>query len=174
VEEIKMNLVFFSIGSNEGDRLYNISKSILLLNKYIGETIAISSIYENPPFGFEADLNFYNLCLSIRTDEPPESILFHIKNIEKEIGRKTKSVNGVYSSRCIDIDILFYENYLIDTGELSIPHIQLYFRRFVLEPLFEIAREFIDPKTGLTISVLLDRCEDKSQLIKLPIYKEFK
>lgn len=172
--EVMLNLVFLSLGSNEGNRLDNISKSIQLLNKSVGETISISSIYENPPLGFEAELNFYNLCLSLRTSLDPQLLLSQLQNIEKEIGRKTKSVNGVYSSRCIDIDILYYEDYIIDTTELTIPHNQMRNRRFVLEPLNEIADNFIDPKTGYSISILLDQCDDKSHLNKLPVYTEFK
>ena len=164
-----MNLVYLSIGSNEGNRLDNISKSIQLLNKNIGEIVSISSIFENPPLGFEAELNFYNLCLSIRTSLDPQKLLVQLKNIEEEIGRKIKSKNGVYTSRSIDIDILFYEDYLIETLDLSIPHIQLRNRRFVLEPMNEIASEFIDPKSGYSILFLLEQCEDKSQLTKLTI-----
>lgn len=169
-----MNIVYLSIGSNEGNRLDNISKSIQLLNNNVGESISISSIYENPPLGFDAELNFYNLCLSIKTNLDPQMLLIKLKNIEEEIGRKTKSLSGVYSSRCIDIDILFYGDYLVETSELSIPHIHLRNRRFVLEPLNEIAGELIDPKSGYSISFLLNQCDDKSHLNKLPISVEFK
>jgi deoxyguanosine kinase len=169
-----LRVAYLSIGSNEGDRLENISKSIQLINKLLGEIISLSSIYENPPLGFEAELNFYNLCIAINTSLNPFELLDQLKNIEKEIGRKSKSHEGVYTSRCIDIDILFFEETIIDSIELSIPHMHLNNRRFVLEPMNEISGEFIDPRTGFPISILLEQCEDKSQLIKLPIYIEYK
>lgn len=167
-------VAYLSIGSNEGDRLDYISKTIQLINKKIGQIITVSSIYENPPLGFDAEINFYNLCLSIHTILNPLDLLNQLKGIENEIGRSTKSKDGVYSSRCIDIDILFYEDEIIDTIDLSIPHKQMQNRRFVLEPMNEISSEFIDPITGCSISILLKLCEDNSQLNKLTIYPDFK
>ncbi len=167
-------IAYLSIGSNQGDRLKNISKSIRLINDDIGEIIKVSSIYENPPIGFDAEMNFYNLCIAVETNYTPQVILTKLKNIELLIGRTVKSVNGIYSSRCIDIDIVLIGTLIFKTELLSIPHIEFRNRSFVLTPLFEIASSIIDPETGKPISFLLDNCKDKSELIQLDFKVELK
>ncbi len=159
-----MHTVYIGIGTNEGNRFENISKAIKLIREKVGESISISSIYENPPIGFESDLQFYNLCISISTELTPTDVLIQLKEIESKIGRKLKSNNGVYSSRCIDLDILFYDNLIYTSDLLTIPHVNFKKRRFVLEPLFEIESNLIDPVSGHSIAVLLNNCDDNSKL----------
>ena len=162
-----MHNVYLSIGSNEGDRLKNISISFDLIKEKVGIVLLVSSIYENPPLGFEAELEFYNLCVAISTNLRPEELLFQLQQIEIEIGRDKKSINGNYSSRCIDLDILFYDDLILNSESLIIPHIHFKSRRFVLEPLAEISTNLVDPVSKKSIRELLERCTDESSLIRL-------
>lgn len=157
--------VYLSVGSNLGDRFSNIESAISLIRSRIGEISKIAPIYENPPLGFEADTLFYNSCLLVKTKLLPFEVLEQIQNIEKELGRTHKTDNKSYSSRIIDIDIIFYESEIVNEDKLIIPHPLFKYRRFVLLPLNDVGSDLIDPLTGLTVSQLLAICEDKSILL---------
>jgi len=159
-----MKGVFLSIGSNKGDRLLNINTAIQLINRKVGKVVICSPIYENPPLGFEAELNFYNVCLEVETDSSPFELLKKTQDIEFEVGRTSKSKFGNYSSRIIDIDIVLYNDYQILSELLTIPHLLFRERRFVLQPLCDLAPNFIDPITKKAIFDILEVCKDGSVL----------
>ena len=164
--------VHIGLGSNLGDRLRFLQSAVNALHTKVGQVSAISSVYETPAFGFEGP-KFLNVCCKLQTTLTPEELLEKLKNVETDLGRSQKSIDG-YSSRVIDLDILFYENLQLDVLDLVIPHPKLRDRRFVLQPLCDIASEFTDPKTGQNISELLERCQDQSPIeqtketLKLP------
>ena len=162
---ISDSFVYLSIGSNLGDRLANIENGLSLIRNRIGQILRIAPIYENPPVGFEADLLFYNTCVLVRTNFSPLEVLDEIQNIEKELGRFNKTIDHVYSSRTIDIDIIYYNDEIIKTERLSIPHPLHQDRRFVLMPLNDIATAIIDPLSGFSVSQLLIDCVDDSSLL---------
>ena len=158
------NTVFLSIGSNQGERLFNIEKTLKSIDEKVGDIYLKSPIYENPPIGFEAEMNFYNLCIGIKTKLNPHDLLLVIKQIELEIGRNKKTLNRQYTSRVIDIDIIFFNDIILESDDLNIPHLMFRKRNFVLKPLSDIAAKFIDPFTGFTVDYLQANCQDKSVL----------
>ena len=130
--------VFLSLGSNLGDRSKNLESAISLIGSRAGDVTAVSSFIETKPVGFKSENRFVNCAVRIVTALDPFEQLRITQQIERELGRTTKSVGGVYSDRTIDIDILLYGNAVIDTPELKIPHPQMRKRDFVMIPLKEI------------------------------------
>ncbi len=130
--------VFLSLGSNLGDRSKNLESAISLIGSRAGDVTAVSSFIETKPVGFKSENRFVNCAVRIVTALDPFELLRITQQIERELGRTTKSVGGVYSDRTIDIDILLYGNAVIDTPELKIPHPQMRKRDFVMRPLREI------------------------------------
>jgi 2-amino-4-hydroxy-6-hydroxymethyldihydropteridine diphosphokinase len=161
-----MAVVIFSIGSNIGERQQTITLALDAIAAKIGELKRISSLYETEPVGFESNELFLNICAEVETELSPIEILFLTQNIEEQYGRTRKDGNG-YSSRTIDIDILFYDTQILQTNQLQIPHPRYQERRFVLEPLLEILPEFTDPIHGESIQKLVQKCSDTTKIIRL-------
>ncbi|WP_115462345.1 2-amino-4-hydroxy-6-hydroxymethyldihydropteridine diphosphokinase [Winogradskyella aurantiaca] len=159
---MERHVVHIGLGSNLGKRLHFLQSALNALHTKVGQVSAISAVYETTAFGFEGP-KFYNVCCTLQTTLGPEELLEKLQHIETELGRAQKSIDG-YTSRVIDLDILFYENLCLDYSELKIPHPRLRERRFVLQPLCEIAIDFIDPITGKTILELLESCDDKTPI----------
>lgn len=159
--EIADTDLYLSLGSNIGDRIGYLQEAVESINEEVGELVSISSVYETPPWGFEATTSFLNLCLHMKCNLAPKIVLERIKTIEKALGREENQGKG-YSSREIDIDIILYGNHFIDRGDLQIPHPRFRLRRFVLHPLNDIAADNTDPVTHLTIAQLLANCPDLS------------
>jgi deoxyguanosine kinase len=159
------NKVFLSIGSNKGQRLLNIEKALTKITEKAGEIYLKSPIYENPPLGFDAELHFLNLCIGLKTKLTPEDLLFTLQDIEIEVGRNLKTIDNQYSSRVIDIDIIFFNDIIIESKTLIIPHLLFRQRNFVLKPLKDIAALYIDPVSGFTIDYLYSKSNDDSVLI---------
>ena len=155
---------YLSIGSNIGDRLENIKKACRLINSEVGTIIEISSVYENPPIGFESNDLFYNICLNVSTTLNPIQILEATQKIETEVGRTEKTSGSTYSSRIIDIDIVLVDDVIFESPTLVIPHPLFSTRNFVLLPLTEIAECVVDPIQGISINQLLLKSNDKSEL----------
>jgi len=160
-----MNKVYLLIGGNLGDRYSLLEQAKQEIGSRIGELIKESSVYETAPWGFIADQNFLNQVIIIKTNFSSRDVLNTCLDIENYLGRK-RSSNG-YHSRTMDIDILFYNNEIIELDGLTIPHARLHQRRFTLEPLVEISSDYIHPKLKKTVVDLLNNCEDNSQVIKL-------
>ena len=158
-----MSKVYLSIGSNKGNRSVLINKAIDEIEKKVGIIISRSSIYQSKSWGFDSN-DFYNLCLLIDTDIMPKSLLINLKKIEKSMGRE--DIDGSYSDRFIDIDILFYDNIIIDLEDLKIPHPKIEIRKFVLVPMLEIADDYVHPILNKTIKQLDNDCDDKGIPLK--------
>lgn len=156
--------VYLSLGSNMGNRFEYLQTAINLLFEEVGSVIKISSVYETPAMGFDGD-PFLNCAVWLQTDLIPNKILKLILEIEKRIGRNRKASKG-YSSRPIDIDIVFIDNLIIATEKLSVPHPEMEKRRFVLQPLLDLNSELVHPISGTEISRLLMDTEDDSILQK--------
>jgi len=156
--------VFLGLGSNMGDREGFLKKALELIDLEAGEVVATSHLYQTEPWGFHAKEQFLNMAAGIRTLMDPESLLQELLSIEVKMGRD-RGENG-YSSRKIDLDILLYGDRTIQRPGLRIPHPLMHERRFVLVPLCDIAPEIIHPVFKKTISVLLDECRDKSEVIR--------
>lgn len=133
-----MHKVYFSLGSNLGDRKHNIRHAVELIGERIGAVERVSSLYETEPWGFSSDNMFVNAAVCVFTKLSPRAILEATQAIEREMGRKIKSVNGQYHDRIIDIDILLYDDIKIDEPDLKIPHPLMHERDFVMKPLREI------------------------------------
>ena len=159
-----MSKVYLSIGSNKGNRSVLINKAIDEIEKKVGKIISRSSIYQSKSWGFDSN-DFYNLCLLIDTDIVPKSLLVNLKKIEKSMGRE--DIDGSYSDRFIDIDILFYDNITTDSEDLKIPHPKIEIRKFVLVPMLEIADNYVHPVLNKTIKELDNDCSDKDTPLKI-------
>ena len=162
-----MMLVYFLIGSNSGDRVREIEKAIQQIRLEIGEINLVSSLYETEPWGFQSESFFLNQAICVQTMLGPKDLMEVILKIETEAGRIRKS-DG-YHSRIIDIDILFYSNEVIETAFIKIPHPLLHLRRFVLEPLKEIAPDYIHPVFNKPVHEIYNECDDRLTVKKFKI-----
>tara|TARA_B100002051_G_scaffold95016_1_gene90707 strand:+ start:584 stop:1060 length:477 start_codon:yes stop_codon:yes gene_type:complete len=152
--------VYLSVGTNLGNRENNISNCIDYLEK-ISEIKNISKIYETVPYKVQIEQsNFLNLALEINFFESAENLLIEINKIEKELGRVRSSIRN--EPREIDIDIIFFGNQIIKKKDLIVPHPRFRERLFVLEPLNDIAPNFLDPITNKTINQLLINAQNSS------------
>jgi 2-amino-4-hydroxy-6-hydroxymethyldihydropteridine diphosphokinase len=130
--------VYFSIGSNIGNRKRLIRNAIELLGSRLGPVLRQSSLIETEPWGFSSPNMFLNACVCCQTTLEPRQVLRVAQAIEKELGRTGKTVDGDYCDRVIDIDILLYDDVHIDEPDLKIPHPLMHQRDFVMTPLKEI------------------------------------
>lgn len=151
--------LFLSFGSNLGDKQKNIEAAYEKIEERIGNIVSASALYISNPVGFQSDNLFVNSVCEVDTNLDIYTAFAITQEIEKEIGRDEKSIDGIYSDRLIDIDILLAENLVIKSPELTIPHPQLHLREFVLAPMCEIAPDVIHPVLGKSIGELL--CEIK-------------
>ena len=153
------NQVILSIGSNIGDRLQNIEKSIEMLHLQVGTVIKVSGLYESASWGFSSE-NFYNCTVLIHSQKSAKQILSAIQKIEKTLGRVKTTAN--YEARTIDIDIVDFNNGIIDSKNLQIPHLQMQHRLFVLLPLKDLGLDYLHPILNKKINDLILDCEDIS------------
>ncbi len=167
-----MAKVYLSTGSNEGDRLNSLVDAAKLIEKQIGTIINLSPVVESEPMGFEAETNFYNQVLLVETNLSPQQIIKALLEIELKLGRVRSG--HYYSSRIIDIDILFYDEIQVADDNLVIPHPRLHERNFVLKPLMAIAPGYIHPVLKKTISELHSLLADVSGITAVVEKNEFR
>jgi len=160
--------IYLSIGTNKGDRISN-SKLVIKKISNISNIIKISNFYKTQSWGFSADY-FLNFIVQIQTKLLPIDLLNELMKIEQQMGRNRKPHlnKNKYESRIIDIDILFFNDAIIETDKLCVPHQFISKRKFVLEPLNELAPNFVHPKLNKTVEQLLNDCKDQE---KVEIYE---
>ncbi len=152
---MKEHTVYLALGSNLGDRLANLKQAIAALTPQM-EVKAKSSVYETPPWGYEDQPKFLNQVIKAKTYLDPEPLLKHLKRLEVALGRQESFPNG---PRLIDMDILFYDDLVLNSPALVIPHPRLHERGFVLLPLMEIAPDLIHPVNKKSVREMAAGCD---------------
>ena len=160
--------VYISLGSNKGDKFKNLQEAINAIYQKIGNVKIISKVYKSVSFGFEGD-DFLNVCTIIETSLSPKNVLNELLKIERSLGRTRTEKEG-YENRTIDLDIIFFEDEVINTKTLKVPHPEMQNRNFVLKPLNDIASSFVHPKLKKDIFTILQECPDKSVLEPINIW----
>ncbi|WP_132792491.1 2-amino-4-hydroxy-6-hydroxymethyldihydropteridine diphosphokinase [Tenacibaculum skagerrakense] len=158
-------ITYLSLGTNQGDKLKNLQDAIDLIADEIGSVLSIASIYETSSWGFDGD-NFYNTCVKVSTYLPPEELIEKLLVIEKELGRVRKE-NNQYADRLIDLDILLFDDEIIFSKNLIVPHPRMLERKFALAPLADIANTVIHPIEKKQIGSCLQNCVDNSEIFKI-------
>ena len=159
------SVTYLSLGTNQGNKLENLQKAINFISDVAGDIQKISSIYKTASWGFNGE-DFNNICIKVATYQSPETVLSTILSIEKELGRKRTNQEG-YQNRNIDIDILLFEDEIILSKNLIVPHSKMLERKFVMVPLTEIAPNALHPIEKKQIHICLKNCDDSSEIIKI-------
>lgn len=157
----EQNKIVLSIGSNQGDRKSLIQQAIDTINREVATVVSVSKLYESPSWGFESE-PFYNCAILVHTSKSASKILKGLLKIEKKLGRVRTEETG-YISRTIDIDIISFNNDIIETEVLNVPHPQMQNRMFVLVPMKDLQTEFFHPISKQNIQELIANCPDKSE-----------
>ncbi|MDR2125271.1 MAG: 2-amino-4-hydroxy-6-hydroxymethyldihydropteridine diphosphokinase [Prevotellaceae bacterium] len=164
----KRSTTYLLLGSDTGDREKHINDACNFVKNETGNITAESSMYISEAWGFDSDLMFFNKVIAVETELNVFEILNITQKIELKLGRTHKTA-GKYQSRIIDIDILFYDDKIIKTSHLEIPHPQIPNRRFTLLPLSEIAPDFIHPALNKSISQMLADCKDDKKAERIVV-----
>ena len=151
---MKEHIVYLALGSNVGDRLANLKEAIASLTPQM-DVKAKSSVYETPPWGYEDQPKFLNQVIRAKTYLEPEPLLRHLKRLEVALGRQESFPNG---PRAIDLDILFYDDLVLYSPSLTIPHPRLHERSFVLLPLMDLDPELVHPVNKKSVREMLASC----------------
>ena len=155
-------MFLLSIGTNIGNREENIANAITALGT-IGKVLSVSDIYTSEPWGFESENGFFNIALTMESTLSPLDLLRATQQIERDLGRTAKTTTA-YADRVIDIDIIAYNDAIIDSPTLTIPHPLMHLRNFVLYPLADIAPDWEHPILKLTTLELKARSKDSSTI----------
>jgi len=158
-----MNQVYLQLGSNMGERYQYLSSAISLIEEKIGVVESASKIYESTPWRIDGQENYLNQVLLVKSNLSSLGVLHEALQIENALGRVRLEKWG---ERIIDVDIIFYNDEMIETAELCVPHKHMHERLFVLLPLVEIAPDFIHPKYKKTINELMASCSDTDKVEK--------
>jgi 2-amino-4-hydroxy-6-hydroxymethyldihydropteridine diphosphokinase len=152
--------VILSLGSNQGNRMENIENCITVIHQSVGTVIKVSRLYESPSWGFDSD-SFFNCAILIHTANSAQKILNQVLKIEKKLGRLRGNTLG-YEARIIDIDIIAFDEEIIESEKLQIPHVLMHDRNFVLLPFQDLKLDWKHPIFKKTISELLEESPDQS------------
>lgn len=160
--------IYLSLGSNLEDRTANLERALEELEISGGKVLQRSSIYRTAAWGNDRLQEFLNMVVRLQHESSPHELLKVIKDIENKMGRKALNVPStqkrIYQDRIIDIDILYYDQEVIDSEELIIPHPHLHLRCFVLEPLREITPHYLHPLLKKSTLELCDSCPDPNKV----------
>lgn len=159
-----MNIAHLSVGTNLGNKLENLNNGIHKIYS-LGNISKISSVYQTPPWGFKSD-DFFNIALTLETELNAETLIKNLLAIELELGRTRNPEHLGYQARPLDIDIIFFNKEIINTNTLTIPHPRMQDRNFVLIPIIEITPNFLHPSLNKPLELLLEECEDQSEITK--------
>lgn len=165
---IHQNLAYISLGSNKGDAVKNLQLAIDAIHYKIGYIKSISRVYKTKAWGFEAD-DFNNACILVETHLGAKKLLKALLDIEKEMGRQRSNTEG-YQSRIIDLDILFFNNDMMELPNLTVPHPHLHQRKFVLVPLMDVNAELYHPVFAKDVATLLNECKDNLDVDPINIW----
>ncbi|MFV0531459.1 MAG: 2-amino-4-hydroxy-6-hydroxymethyldihydropteridine diphosphokinase [Flavobacteriales bacterium] len=157
------NVTYLSLGSNMGDKKKNIEAAIEYIEVYVGKILQASNFYSSESWGFESDL-FLNNAIEVLTKMSPLQLLNKIKIIEQKMGSVHNSFFEGYQPRIIDIDIIYYNDFLYRQKILNIPHLSMHHRKFVLMPLLELCPQKIHPVYNKNVIALLKACNDKNKV----------
>jgi 2-amino-4-hydroxy-6-hydroxymethyldihydropteridine diphosphokinase len=149
-----MSTVYLGLGTNLGDKEQNLHQAIDKIQERVGKILSLSAFYNSAPWGYISDNMFVNAAVCVSTDFSPKEVLEITQEIEKELGRKEKSIDASYSDRVIDIDILLYDSVILSTDNLTIPHPLMIKRLFVMDPLAEIAPDMVIPGVNKTVMAI--------------------
>ena len=147
-------MVYLGLGTNLGNKEQNLRMSVKKIEERIGNVVSLSAFYATAPWGFSSENSFLNAAVCVETTLLPLQVLEETQRIERELGRTEKSVNGLYADRLIDIDLLLYDDRVMDAEGLILPHPLMTERRFVMEPLSEIAPDVVHPVLHKTMKEL--------------------
>ncbi|MCD7976522.1 MAG: 2-amino-4-hydroxy-6-hydroxymethyldihydropteridine diphosphokinase [Tannerellaceae bacterium] len=159
-----MATVYLGLGTNLGNKQENLNVALQQIEKQIGKPFSLSAFYETAPWGFHSENTFLNAVVGVETSLSPFRLLQITQQIEKESGRKLKSVAGSYEDRIIDIDLLLVGDMTVNTSELSLPHPFMTERLFVMEPLAEIAPDLVHPVLKIPMKEILIQLKLKKQV----------
>jgi len=159
-------MVILLLGGNRGNTGHVLREAHKLIEQCVGGVRKYSAIYKSPPWGFEDTQWFLNQVLFVETSLTVREVLEKTQQIEQEMGRQKKTTTQ-YEGRLVDIDILFYDEVIVSSPDLTVPHPRLHLRRFTLVPLQELAPEMIHPVLNKSITSLLELCPDTSEVIKV-------
>ena len=153
--------IILSIGTNQGEKLENIEQAIDLIHSEIATVVKVSKLYESPSWGFESAI-FYNCAVLVHSCKPISEILEEILQAEKKLGRIRNAAEG-YQARIIDIDIISFDEEIIATENLTVPHPRMQDRKFVLLPMKDLKTDFVHPILNKNVSELIKDCQDNSE-----------
>jgi 2-amino-4-hydroxy-6-hydroxymethyldihydropteridine diphosphokinase len=163
-----MHRVMVGLGSNLGDRLGFLQKAVGQLERTPGVSIiSISSVYETEPVGVKNQPHFLNAAAELSCLMSASQVYERLKEIERSIGR---TIGERWGPREIDLDLLYFDDAVIETPSFIVPHRETSNRRFVLVPLSEIAADFVDPVKQMPVRSLLESCTDMGEVIKSPFH----
>lgn len=145
MDDTHKHIVYLALGSNMGDRQAHLRRAINEIEKQVGHVVRQSAFHVTEPVGFQSENLFVNAAVCCHTELSPHELLVVTQRIERQLGRRRKSKNGIYHDRVIDIDILLYDDLTVNDPDLIIPHPRMYERPFVMIPLKEILEKQTNP-----------------------------
>lgn len=158
-----MKVAYLCLGGNLGDRELAIKEAIAKIKLEAGEVSAVSKIYETEAWGVTNQNAYLNCCVELKTEFDPERLINILLKIEHDLGRE-RNLYHTYEPRIIDIDVLFYEQVVLEFNHLTVPHPRLHLRKFVLIPLNDIASHFSHPVFKKNVMALLNECPDTGEV----------